>query len=730
MDENNPPPHDDLGASSGGDSSLGELIPKQLLSFHPLVTEPLDLLVDAEVGVVLGRSESLHRKYGKIGLGMLGAVCESSDDPLLSLLGMPVHLDLISPHVTLVAGKRGSGKSYTLGIVGEELARAMARQEIEVAVVIIDAVDVFRQMVEPNEEQRDLLSKWGLEASGFNASVYIPRRTYEGLPEEVRQKSRLCPLTISPAELSTSDWGYVLEKEGQLSTAIDNLISDVIESLRKGYVLEDGEVVSPRPDFSITDMINCIETNSRIEELYKPATKMALIQRLKRAQRLGVFLPRGTSAQDLAVPGKVTIIDVAPLGSDAEAVLAILTSILCRQVLTYRMAWTEEGTSAREQLPPTWLIIDEAHILVPRSGTTPAKGAIIGYAKLGRRFGCSLVLCTQQPSAVADEAISQADIVLSHALSLDADIKALQQRAPAVMPSLFKEKAFISGLPKGVAVVFDQVTENKRGFLMQVRPRISKHGGTDRLSALFEAASIVGQEPSVTPEGVQEAEFVEAEVTHADDDVSYSLPAVSPPPLRLSRTDWERLDEHIRDYIAAMLDRRMQELLLTDEPSPVREVSASMVAAPPDTRETSAPTPQAEESIPFDASRVLVKKFGPLTRSLLERSLTRTLLYARTPHEYLFPMGTIHRVNWSIMSESVSAATLVAAVIARLQSAGMSVVSVREDSGVTFVFLSKNVTKAALMVGESQGLVCVPVVIAGPDARPVNAVADKLRTLT
>jgi hypothetical protein len=452
-----------------------ELLPKSALPYHPRVGDPLDLLVDLSVGVVLGRSESFHRKYYTGGLGTLGGVSETSDDILTTLMGMPVNLDLMSPHVMFVAGKRGSGKSYTLGIIAEELALAMERREIEVAAVVVDTVDVFRQMVDPNDQQIDLLKKWDLEAKGFPVAVYIPRRTYVGLPDEVKKKARLFPLSIGPKELTVSDWGYVLEKGGSLSTTMENLIGEILDSIRKGYTLDSGEKMVLKRDFSIKDMIKCIEINPQINELYKPSTRTALIQRLKRADRLGVFHPGGTSAQDLAVAGQITVIDVAPLGSDAESVLAILTNMLCRQVLTYRMAWTDEGASAREELPPTWLIIDEAHTLVPRSGNTPAKDAIIGYAKLGRRFGCSLVLCTQQPSAVSDDAISQADIILSHSLSHDNDIRALQQRAPAVMPDQFRDKVFISSLPRGVALVFDQSTENKRGFIMQVRPRLSQH---------------------------------------------------------------------------------------------------------------------------------------------------------------------------------------------------------------------------------------------------------------
>lgn len=710
-----------------------ETLASDVLEYKPLVSDPLDLLIDMK-GVVLGRSASFHRNYGQIGLGLIGAVSESSDDPLTSLFGMPVYLDLVSPHVLFVAGKRGAGKSYTLGIVVEELSRAMERREIEVAAVVIDTVDVFRQMAEPNTGQEDALKKWGLDARGIPISVYIPRKTFMGLPEEVRQKARLMPLAISPSELATSDWGFVLEKGGQLSTTMDNLIGDTIEAVRRGYTLEDGERVMQKPDFSIRDMIRCIEEHPSIAELYKPATRAALIQRLRRASRLGVFMPGGTSAQDLAVAGQVTVIDVAPLGSDAEPVLAVLTNMLCRQVLAYRMAWTEDGESAREELPATWLIVDEAQTLVPRGGTTPAKDAIVSYAKLGRRFGCSLILCTQQPSAVADEAISQADIVISHSLSHDADIRALQQRAPSYMPESFKEKQFISGLPRGAAMVFDQITENRRGFIMQVRPRISKHGGSDRLSALFEAASLLPSEsPTEAEPSRDELELIEPEVVGSEEatELLETLPDVPRPPIKLSRADWEYLDQWIREYLRATFERRRQDVTITDEPSPLlqRALAAPAPEPQPDLLEVEVPKPRAStKPSAFDSSRIIPKKFGPVSPALLEKALTRIILYSKVSHDFLFPSVDVRRSSRAFLKERIAPLELLSRVVTHLESIGMTVNTIEEADGLSLVFMSKNGTRAVVAVGLSGKTVCVPVVITGSEVRTVNTLSDALRS--
>ncbi|MEM2142378.1 MAG: DUF87 domain-containing protein [Candidatus Thorarchaeota archaeon] len=655
------------------------------LEFRPLVPQPLDVMVD-EHGVIVGRSTSLHSRLGPVGLGLLGAVSESSDDPIASFLGKPVLIDLVNPHVVMVSGKRGSGKSHTLGVIVEEMARSMEKREIGVSVIVVDVVDVFRQMVEPNTGAAELLAVWGREPRGYPVAVFIPRMTYEQLPDDVRIKWSLHPLAISPRDLTQSDWSHVLQKEGQLSTTMENLIGDVLDAIRTGYVLQDGETVPPTDDFSIEEMIRCIRNDSRFDDIYKPSTRSALVQRLRRLSRMGIFLKNGTSVRDLAVAGRITIVDMAPLGSDAESVLAVLTNILCRQILYHRMSWESDSVDVHEELPPVWLVIDEAQTLVPRSGTAPAGEAIVNYAKLGRRFGCSLILCTQQPSAVSDEAISQVDLAISHALTLEADIRALQQRAPALMPDLFKERTFITSLPRGAALVFDQNTENRRGFLVQVRPRESNHGGSDRLSLLFEDLRLLRElEPTKTDEHVYgTSESDRSGVTGSQD---------------ISGMTSDQDDQGQGRDIS------------------VHEESSHLKGA------VEATTP------PFNVAAVSTKRFGPLPEALLEDALVRTMLYSPISHEFLFPTPSVRKSAVSVVREDADPRALLSAVVNRLRSRGMAVESLNSANGIPLVMMISDQARAVVAVATSGNSVCASVVATGDESRQVEAITDTVGRL-
>jgi len=62
--------------------------------------------------------------------------------------GASLYLDLDGPHAVSVVGKRGYGKSYTLGVVAESLAR-----ERGVAPVVLDPMGVFGSLAEPADGQ-------------------------------------------------------------------------------------------------------------------------------------------------------------------------------------------------------------------------------------------------------------------------------------------------------------------------------------------------------------------------------------------------------------------------------------------------------------------------------------------------------------------------------------------------------------------------------------------------
>lgn len=70
-----------------------------------------------------------------------------------------VYLTAEGARAVLVCGKRGSGKSYTVGVLVEELLTAGGRNIIP---IIVDPMGVYHTMVQPNTAQQNELFSWGL----------------------------------------------------------------------------------------------------------------------------------------------------------------------------------------------------------------------------------------------------------------------------------------------------------------------------------------------------------------------------------------------------------------------------------------------------------------------------------------------------------------------------------------------------------------------------------------
>ncbi len=451
--------------------------------FKPTVPSKLSPLLDEpSKSIILGRSDGVHQMYGLGGLMDVGAMCEKQlegDD----LTGYRVLLDMVYPHVVFICGKRGSGKSYTLGIIAEELAR----NKLGVGTVIIDPIGIFWSLKHENKsaEEVSVLKKWNMEPEAMeNVKVYVPVNYYNEMRDRADEK-----FSVAVADLTVEDWCAVFDIDRFKTQGL--LLGEVIERVKKGYTAdvngEEREIPGVRNGhFSIGDMRQCIEYDVHINskgEGYASTTRRSILARLKAAERWGIFSLEGTPITDISVNNNITVIDVShpDLGEDKRALIA---GILARKIFEARMA-----TSRREEtegdgltygnngnIPVTWLLIDEAHLILPHTGRTPGTEALVEYAKLGRKPGCALVLATQRPAATNDEVLSQMDALIGHNLALEDDMVALRRRIPSKLPGMIADSDFIRALPVGVAIMADQRTQ-KRTLVAQMRPRLSKHSG-------------------------------------------------------------------------------------------------------------------------------------------------------------------------------------------------------------------------------------------------------------
>ncbi|MBN2335869.1 DUF87 domain-containing protein [Candidatus Bathyarchaeota archaeon] len=437
--------------------------------FMPEVSEPLEILCDDDIfAVVIGRTERLHEKAGLSGTLFSGIICERNSEHF----GKKVLIDALNPHKIFISGKTGSGKSYTLGVIAEELAE----QSLGLGTIIVDPMGAFWSMKyskKPGEDE--LLERWGLSPKAFdNIKVFVPVELSEhytpGTYDDV--------FSIRPDELGAEDWAntFGLDYFRSLQSALIIELVRVLNESKVGY--------SQTAAYSIADMLELVEDSPEIQEKFQSNTVRAVKTRLESASHWGVFSTVGTSLQSLSVPNQVSVIDVSLLPDNTRG---LVVGLLAKKILNERTRIARQdkmrvmtdggGTVDETQIPVTWLMVDEAHTLVPSKGKTAASEPLIEYAKRGRMPGCALVLATQQPAATSDEILSQIDILISHNLSYSQDILELRKRTPSKLPPEIGGEAFIRNLPVGAALIADQTTSTKRAFVARIRPRRSEHGG-------------------------------------------------------------------------------------------------------------------------------------------------------------------------------------------------------------------------------------------------------------
>ena len=134
----------------------------------------------------------------------------------------------------------------------------------------------------------------------------------------------------------------------------------------------------------------------------------------------------------------------------------------------------EHGAEKKEN-PLVWIFIDEAHEFLPKEGKTIATDALVQVLREGRQPGISLVLATQQPGQIHRDVMTQSDIVISHRVTSQADLEALNFIMQSYLLSGIKK--YLDDLPtlKGSAIILDDNSE--RIYPMRVKPRFTWHGG-------------------------------------------------------------------------------------------------------------------------------------------------------------------------------------------------------------------------------------------------------------
>ncbi len=408
----------------------------------------------------------------------LGKVFENT--PGKSYLGANAWLDVSFPHVIYITGTRGSGKSFDLGVLLEGISALTKSSHVQQKIapqtsILLDLQNQFwtlqfepRGSVSANAKQIDDLKEWGIEPNQLSdCRVFIPRNSEKLVGNEEY-------FTLKASDVLAAEWCALLGQT--LYSPQGHIVSRTLESFADEA-------------FNIEDLLSYIRTDSNWGGV-ADSSRNAVIYKLADLSRSGLFSSDGLEVKSLLVPGRCNVFMLRDLSDDDKSLVA---SIISRQLFrimgdyhTRRKvaSFFDQVDENSEVLPGrVWLFIDEAHVVAPAGRDSPARDALVEFVKRGRDAGLSLVIATQQPSAIDDRILSQVNLSFNHRLTFQSDISAAAGRVPTKTISSLKVSGstltdfgdMLRVLDAGQCFIGDHSTS--RSIISIIRPRVTSHGG-------------------------------------------------------------------------------------------------------------------------------------------------------------------------------------------------------------------------------------------------------------
>ena len=420
--------------------------------------------------IIVGRNSADKKALGNKGLILIGKGYVKMGQH--NSMSNKIYMDVAKSHVILVAGKRGSGKSYTLGVLAEEMSNLPKEVSQNIAPLIFDTMGIYWTMKYQNEKDKELLSEWGLQPKNLPIKVFVPYGYYDSYVEQGIPVDK--KFALDPMEMNAEDW--ILTFNLEITNPVAVLIQRTLSKLQK------------IGDYNLQDVI----TNFELDEKTSLETKNAASGLFEAATTWGIFAESSedaTQITDLINAGITTTLDLSVYNSIGTFnVRALVISLVARKLFNQRMKARKKeeiqdvtqglsymSSQEKKETPLIWMVIDEAHEFLPNDHKTIATDALVQILREGRQPGISLIVATQQPGKIHTDVMTQSDIVIAHRVTSKPDVEALNHIMQSYMLDTIKKQMDDLPSSKGSAIILDDNSE--RIYPMRMRPRFTWHGG-------------------------------------------------------------------------------------------------------------------------------------------------------------------------------------------------------------------------------------------------------------
>ncbi|RLE88566.1 MAG: ATP-binding protein [Thermoprotei archaeon] len=338
-------------------------------------------------------------------------------------------------HVAIIA-QTGAGKSYTLGVLLEELLGKGA------TIIVVDPHADYVFLSRDRDGNR-------IEEYADRIVVFRnPNSTGRYSEEDI---DNLESLTFKFAELSleeVADIAGVSESYTRIRAAFRNAINELRRS-KDSYGPQD-----------LIDKLKELSEKTKDRDAnYTGALNYAL-----KLSKVRVFGDRTTPIKDNVLkPFHASILDLSGLNDASQ------------DYIVYRVLSEIVDLRMRNEFRwPVFVFVEEAHRFVPSRRKTRSSEIIKIIAAEGRKFGVFLTLVTQRPSKIDQDALSQCNSQIILRITNPNDQRAVQSASEQLGESLMQD---LPGLNVGEAIIVGELT--RVPVMVRVRERRSREGGAD-----------------------------------------------------------------------------------------------------------------------------------------------------------------------------------------------------------------------------------------------------------
>jgi DNA helicase HerA-like ATPase len=340
---------------------------------------------------------------------------------------------------TFLCGQSGSGKTYSLGVVLEQLLL-----ETTLRLIIID----------PNADFVHLHQVRPASEFAANSNLADQQERYGSIGADVRIVSAesgisgTLPLRFHFSDLDLLEQGAVLRLDPVADREEFSAFQRLATSLSpRAYSPNDLLDLAARGHSSDERDLRLRIDNLGVAgwDIWADADEPSVVD------RLGVW--------------RAIVFDMCGLDRQAEKAI-VSTAIL------------EHFWNTRQQRHPVLIVIDEAHNVCPAAPTSELQAAAVDYAiriaAEGRKFGIHLLLASQRPDKIHRQILSQCDNLILMRMNADEDLRAFESLFFFVPPTLLAQSR---GFRQGEALIAGGIVPSPQ--IVQFGQRLTPEGGSD-----------------------------------------------------------------------------------------------------------------------------------------------------------------------------------------------------------------------------------------------------------